>query len=109
MGQISSQTLLTTVRSPIDVGHGGGGLLYISNYTGGAVIAKVYVVPIINESSTITDHLLWIASCPANSTISFSEHCPIYCGQKFRLEAEAASNTALVLSVIAQTVRTRMV
>ncbi len=109
MGKINSQTPLTTVRSPIDAGQSNGGLLYISNYSGGAVIAKVYVVPIIHQSSTITDHLLWIQSCPANSTITFNENYPIYPGLGYRIEAEAASNSALVLSVIGQGIRERTV
>ena len=100
MALITSQTPLTTVRKYIDTGSSSGGKLFISNHSGGAVVAKVYMVPTQNASSTIADHMFWIISCPANSTVTFSEHCPVRAGSQQRLEAEAASNSALVLSVI---------
>ena len=100
MAQILSQTPLTTVRKPIDTGTGGNGKLFVSNYTGSAVVAKVYLVPLVNPSATITDHLIWIVSCAANSTVTFSDYCSVSAGGRFNLEAEAASNDALTLALI---------
>ena len=100
MSSATRQTLLSTVRKPIDVGS--GGLFTISNFTGSAVLAKVYLVPVINPSSTISHHILWIESVAANTTVFFSEHNGVFPGSRHRIEAEAASNDALVFSVIAQ-------
>lgn len=98
MPTIASQTPLTTVRKPVDFG-GAGGRFLISNYTAGAVVAKIYAVPLINQSSTITDHLLWIGSCAANSTTTVTDHFAISLPLRYQLEAEAASASALVLTV----------
>tara|TARA_R110000824_G_scaffold58834_1_gene158695 strand:+ start:101 stop:337 length:237 start_codon:yes stop_codon:yes gene_type:complete len=73
-----------------------------SNYTGGAVIAKVYLVPVNNASGTITNHLVWIISVPANTTskIELTGYSIELGEEKFQLEAEAASNTSIVLTVL---------
>ena len=100
MPRIKTQTPLTTVRRPIDTGTNGSIRLCLSNYTAGAVLAKFYLVPTKNPSSTITDHLIWIISVPANTTSVFNEHFPLSTSTEFALEAEAASDNALVVSTL---------
>ena len=103
MAHISSQTLLSTVRTKIDVGARRSiKEMLASNYTGGAVIAKVYLVPVNNASGTITNHLVWIISVPANTTskIELTGYSIELGEEKFQLEAEAASNTSIVLTVL---------
>ena len=103
MAQISSQTPLTTVRNIIETGPAGRiGVLAATNYSGSAVIIKVYLVPSNRPSSTITDHILWVNSCAANATsvLDLNQY-NIYLGDgRFRLEAEAASSSAVTLTVL---------
>ena len=103
MAHIMSQTPLTTVRKTVDTGPGGSiNALAASNYSGGAVVFKVYLVPLIRASSTITDHLVWIASCASNTTVALDlNRNSIQLGtDKYRLEAEAASASAITLTVL---------
>ena len=100
MPRVTTQTPLTTVRKPIDTGANSSGFLFITNHTGSAVVAKVYIVPATNPSSTIANHMIWTISCAANSTVAFSEHIKVRLGNGQRLEAEAASDSALVLSIL---------
>tara|TARA_Y100001938_G_C7935194_1_gene351404 strand:+ start:328 stop:642 length:315 start_codon:yes stop_codon:yes gene_type:complete len=102
MAHISYQAPLITTREVADIGLGGSVReILASNYSGSAVITKVYAVPNENESSTITDHLIWIVEVAANSTSKFDLQNAISFGKgKYRLEAEAASNSAITLTVL---------
>jgi len=103
MAQVMSQTPLITVRQMIDTGALRNiNLLTASNYTGSAVVIKVYLVPNRRESSTITDHLFWIISCAANSThvLDLTSYRVSLGKDTYHLEAEAASDSAITLTVL---------
>ena len=103
MPQVMSQTPLLTVRKQIDLGAFRSiGVLAASNYTGGAVVIKVYLVPNRRQSSTITDHLIWIVSCAANATqvLDLNSAYISLGSDSYHLEAEAASNSAITLTVL---------
>lgn len=103
MAQIMSQTPLTTVRKTVNTGGAGRiGVLTASNYTGSAVVIKLYLVPNRRPSSTITDHLIWINSCAANATsvLDINQYSISLGNHDFHLEAEAASASAITLTVL---------
>ncbi|QDP65046.1 MAG: hypothetical protein GOVbin1630_3 [Prokaryotic dsDNA virus sp.] len=102
MATISSQTPLTTVREIVPSGVGKMVRdLIACNYSGSAVIAKIYIVPSFGASSTITDHLLWIVEVAANSTSRLDlRGYGINISSEHRIEAEAASNSAITLTVL---------
>mgnify|MGYP003624995652 CR=1 FL=1 len=100
MPRIAAQTPLTTVRRPLNTGSNGSVRLCLTNHSAGAVLAKFYLVPITNESSTIADHMFWTVSCPANTTVMFSEHFSLTIGQKHSFQGEAGSDSTLVLTTL---------
>jgi hypothetical protein len=44
--------------------------------------------------------MFWIVSCPANTTVMFSEHFSLTIGQKHSFQGEAASDSTLVLTTL---------
>jgi len=98
MPTLVSQTPLTTVQKPI-LFDGTGASFIVVNHHSSDTAVDIYAVPLVNPSSTITDHAIYHATVAGNSTVFLSETLRVSLPRNYRLEAKAAAAGRITLNV----------
>lgn len=99
MPRIASQTPLTTVRKPVEF-TGAGATIVVVNHSGTDTTVHLYAVPLLNASSTLTDHLLFHQTVPQNSTVIFNQDFRVELPRTHRFEAVAGVAGRLTLTML---------